>query len=312
MYQAVLWIGFNIFFIAMLVLDLFVLNPRDRAIGIKRALALTAFWISLALLFNVAVYVKLGRDAGLKFLAGYLLEYSLSVDNLFVFLLIFSYFRVPHAYQHKVLFWGIIGAQVMRAAFILTGITLIHRFEWVIYLFGAFLIYTGFKLAFGKDKEFQPDKNPAFKFIQKVIPSTPEDEGGKFFVKKDDRYLATPLFIVLLIVDLADVVFAVDSIPAILAITTNSFIVYTSNMFAILGLRSLYFALAGLMRLFHYLNYGLAFILVFVGVKMLLADLYKIPIGIALGVIVSILFMSIIASILWPKKDHGTHPHHES
>ncbi len=311
MYQAVLWIGFNIFFIAMLVLDLFVLNRRDRAIGIKRALALTAFWISLALLFNVAIYVKLGHDAGLKFLAGYLLEYSLSVDNLFVFLLIFSYFRVPHAYQHKVLFWGIIGAQVMRAAFILTGITLIHRFEWVIYLFGAFLIYTGFKLAFGKDKEFRPDKNPAFKFIQKVIPSTPEDEDGKFFVKKNGRYLATPLFIVLLIVDLADVVFAVDSIPAILAITTNSFIVYTSNMFAILGLRSLYFALAGLMRLFHYLNYGLAFILVFVGVKMLLTDLYKIPIGIALGVIVSILFMSIIASILWPKKDHG-HPHHES
>lgn len=299
-------IAFNLFIIAMLVLDLVAFHRTSHEIKVREALLLTGFWISLALLFCLGVCMKRGSDAGLNFLTGYLLEYSLSVDNIFVFLLIFKYFRVPGAYQHKVLLWGIVGACVMRALFILTGVALIHKFHWIIYVFGGFLILTGIKLAFEKDKEIQPELNPILRLLRKFVPITEAYAADKFFVRHDLRWFATPMFVVLIVVESTDIIFAVDSIPAILAITTDPFIVYTSNMFAILGLRSLYFALAAIMRLFHHLHYGLSVILVFVGIKMLVSEFYKIPIGVALGAIVGILALSVIASIVWPKQgEHG-------
>lgn len=297
------WVIFNIFFISMLVMDLFVFEKKAHTVKVKEALLLTAFWISLSLLFNVLIYFWRGHDAALKYFTGYLLEYSLSVDNIFVFLLIFTYFKVPNQYQHKVLFWGIVGAQVMRATFILAGIALLHKFHWIIYVFGAFLVITGWKLAFGKEREVNPEKNPILKLFRKLMPVTADYEGSKFFLKREGKAFATPLFIVLLVVESTDVVFAVDSIPAILGITTDPFLVYTSNMFAILGLRSLYFALAATMALFHHLHYGLAMILVFVGVKMLLVDIYHFPVAGALGIIVGILAASVVASMLLPKKE---------
>ena len=267
----------------MLALDLGVFHRKAHEVQIKEALGWTAFWITLALLFNLGIYFWRGPEPALEFLTGYLIEKALSVDNIFVFLLIFSYFDVPLLYQHKVLFWGILGALIMRALFIVMGITLIQKVHWVIYIFGGFLILTGIKIALQKEKEIRPERNPVLRIFREFMPVSERYENGKFFLKKEGRYLATPLFIVLLVVETTDIVFAVDSIPAILAITLDSFIVYTSNVFAILGLRALYFALAGLMQLFHRLHYGLAAILVFVGIKMLLADIYKIPIGVALG-----------------------------
>jgi tellurite resistance protein TerC len=237
-----------------------------------------------------------------------LLEKSLSVDNIFVFIMIFAYFRVPALYQHKVLFWGILGALIMRAIFIAAGVTLIQQFHWVIYIFGAFLVLTGIKMATQKDKEIHPEKNPVLKLFRRFMPVTERYEDSRFFVKKGRRWFATPLFVVLLVVETTDVIFAVDSIPAILAITIDPFIVYTSNVFAILGLRALYFALAGIMQLFHYLAYGLAAILVFVGIKMLLADIYKLPIAVALGVVAGILLISVVASLLRPRRDTGVLP----
>jgi len=301
--QIGLWILFNLFVFGMLILDLAVFNRHPHEIKIKEAVAWSVIWIALALAFNLGVYFFRGSEAALKFLTGYVLEKSLSVDNLFVFLLIFSYFHVPASYQHKVLFWGILGALVMRALFIAGGIALLHYFHWIIYVFGAFLILTGIKLAFEKDKEIHPERNPILKIFRRLMPVTQGYEKEKFFVKKDQKLFATPLFIVLLVIETTDVIFAVDSIPAILAITTDPFIVYTSNVFAILGLRALYFALAGMMQLFHHLHYGLAMILVLVGVKMLIADFYKIPIHIALLLIAAILGLSVIASILWPKRE---------
>lgn len=299
--QAALWIGFAVFVATMLVLDLGIFHRKSHTVGLKEALSWCGVWVGLALLFNVAVYYFRGPDAALKFLTGYLLEESLSVDNLFVFLLIFSYFRTPSEYQHKVLFWGIVGAVVMRALFIVAGISLIHRFHWIMYVFGIFLIFTGAKLAFEKDKEVHPEKNPILSMFCRLMPVSRDYENGKFFVRKDNRLWATPLFVVLLAVESTDVVFAMDSIPAILGITTDPFIVYTSNIFAILGLRSIYFALAGLMRLFHYLHYGLSVILVFIGIKMLAADVFKIPVAAALGVIAAVLIGSVAASLIWPE-----------
>lgn len=307
MQQVLLWGGFNLFIFAMLIMDLGLFHKKTHTVSVRKALLLTVFWISLALIFNAIVYIKRGPDAGLKFLTGYLLEYSLSVDNIFVFLLIFSYFRVPNDYQHKVLFWGILGACILRAVFILTGVALIHKFHWIIYVFGVFLIFTGIKLAFEKDKEIQPEKNPVLRLFRRLMPITPDYEKDRFFVKRGAKLFATPMLVVLLVVESTDVIFAVDSIPAILAITTDPFIVYTSNMFAILGLRSLYFALAAIMRLFHHLHYGLASILVFVGIKMIISEFYKIPIVVALGVIAIILISSVIASILFPPKEKA-HP----
>jgi tellurite resistance protein TerC len=309
----VFWIGFNLFVVAMLALDLGVFHRKSHEVKFKEALAWSAVWISLALAFAVLVYFWKGHQPGLEFVTGYLIELSLSVDNLFVFLVLFTYFKVPSEHQHKVLFWGIVGALVMRAFFIVTGVALINRFHWIIYIFGAFLVYTGFKLAFQDETEIHPEDNPVLKWFRRTFPSTNEYVGGNFFVMRDGRRLATPLFAVLIVVETTDVLFAVDSIPAILAITRDPFIVYTSNVFAIMGLRSMYFALAGLMTLFCYLNYGLAAILVFIGMKMLLSNEglvvagirlhYKVPIPIALGVVASLLAISILASLLFPPKE---------
>lgn len=299
--QFLMWSGFIVFIFIMLAVDLLVFQRKPHEIKLKEALIWSAVWISLALIFNLGVYLWGGRQQALEFLTGYLLEKSLSVDNIFVFLIIFSYFKVPQKYQHEVLFWGILGALFMRAAFITGGIALINQFHWIIYVFGAFLIFTGIKMAFNKEKEVHPEKSIVLRLFNRVIPVAKDYEGGKFFVKSGAQWFATPLLVVLLIIETTDVIFAFDSIPAILAITRKPFIVYTSNIFAILGLRALYFALAGIMRYFHYLNYGLSVILVFVGVKMLLAGVYKIPVGISLLVIACILLISIIASIRWPR-----------
>lgn len=298
-----MWIGFNVFVLAMLALDLGVFHRKSHEVKIKEALAWSGVWIALALVFNVLLYFWRGEQAALEFFTGYLIEKSLSVDNIFVFIMIFAYFKVPALYQHKILFWGILGALVMRAIFIATGVTLIQKFHWVIYVFGAFLIITGIKMALQKDKEIHPEKNPVLKLFRRFMPVTTEYASDNFFTRRDGRLFATPMFVVLLLIETTDVIFAVDSIPAILAITTDPFIVYTSNVFAILGLRALYFALAGVMQMFHYLAYGLAAILVFVGTKMMLVDFYKLPIGIALGVVAGILAISVIASLLHPKTE---------
>ncbi len=296
------WVGFNLFVLAMLALDLGVFHRKSHEVHFKEAMTWTGVWVVLALIFNAAVYHWWGAQTGLEFLTGYLIEKSLSIDNVFVFLLIFSYFKVPPKYQHGVLFWGIIGALIFRAIFIAAGIKLLEHFHWLIYVFGAFLIFTGVKLAMEKNKEIHPERNFVLRLFRRIMPVTKQYEEGKFFVRKDGRIWATPLFVVLLVIETTDVIFAVDSIPAILAITKDPFIVYTSNVFAILGLRALYFALAGIMRLFHHLHYGLAAILGFVGIKMILSDIFKIPIVVSLGFILSALVLSIIASFVWPEK----------
>jgi tellurite resistance protein TerC len=300
--QILPWILFNIFVLAMLALDLGVFRRDARVVKIREALLWTGVWVSLALIFNLGIYFWRGHQAALEFLTGYLVEESLSADNIFAFLMIFSYFRVPQHYQRKVLLWGIIGALIMRAVFIVAGITLIRQFHWIIYLFGAFLVFAGIRMVFQKEAEIHPEKNPVLRIFRRFMPVTNHYEDGHFFIKKAGRYFATPLFVVLLFVETTDIIFAVDSIPAVLAITFDPFIVYTSNVFAILGLRSLYFALAGMMQLFHYLHYGLSAVLVFVGVKMLLADLYKIPTATALGVIAALLIISVITSLVRPQK----------
>jgi tellurite resistance protein TerC len=303
------WIGFNLFVLAVLALDLGVFHKKSTTVTLKNALAWSGVWITLAIIFCVIVLFWHGKQASLEFLTGYLIEQSLSVDNLFVFLVLFQFFKVPSEYQHKVLFWGIMGALVMRLAFILGGVALINRFHWIIYIFGAFLIYTGFKLAFQSESEVHPEHNPALKMVRRFVPMTSNYEGDNFFIMRSGKRFATPLFAVLIVVETTDLLFAVDSIPAILAITRDAFIVYTSNVFAILGLRSMYFALSGLLTLFQYLHYGLAGILIFVGSKMLLSNEglvlwgiplhYKIPIGVSLGVVGSILAISILASVVF-------------
>jgi tellurite resistance protein TerC len=299
------WIIFNVFVLAMLVLDLFVLNRKTEVVKIKDALWWSAFWVGLAILFNVGIYLwhPRGEAAALEFLTGYLIEESLSVDNLFVFMLIFNYFRVPPQYQRKVLFWGIIGALILRGAFIWIGVELIERFHWTIYVLGAFLVFTGIKMVVSKDQEINPQKNPIIKLINKIIPVTRQYHEGNFFVKIKNIYFATPLFIVVLVVETTDVIFALDSIPAILAVTNDAFIVYTSNVFALMGLRSLYFALAGIMELFHYIHYGLALILSFIGVKLLISDYFPIDMKYALMIVAGILAGSVLLSIMFPQKN---------
>ena len=308
MSQAFAWFAFNAAVVVLLFFDLFFFHKKAHKVGIKEALLQSAFWIGLALAFNAGVYFFRGGDAALKFLTGYLIEESLSVDNLFVFLVIFNYFQVPEEFRHRVLFWGILGALIMRAFFILTGVALIHRFHWIIYLFGAFLVFTGYKLIFGQEREVKPEKNPALKLFRRFMPVSKHYHGQKFFARENGVLLATPLMVVLLIVETTDVVFAIDSIPAVLSISHDPFIVYTSNIFAILGLRALFFALSGLMGLFRYLNYGLGFILAFVGVKMMVSEIFKIPIAAALGVIAGVLAISIMLSLSIPKKN-GTEGH---
>ncbi|HXI84057.1 MAG TPA: TerC family protein [Verrucomicrobiae bacterium] len=295
------WVLFNAFVLAMLALDLGVVHRRKHEIKFKEAVAWSAVWIGLALAFAALVAYKRGTATALQFLTGYIIEESLSVDNLFVFLLIFSYFAVPTRLQHGVLFWGILGAMVLRLLFIVAGVALIERFEWVIYLFGGILVYSGVKMALEKEKKIDPNQNPVLKLFRKLMPVTTEYEGSKFLVRRDGRVFATPLLLVLIVVETTDLIFAVDSIPAVLAITRDRFIVYTSNVFAILGLRAMFFALKGAMDLFHHLHYGLSAILVFVGAKMLLGHFVEIPIGVALGVVASILALSIIASLIWPR-----------
>ncbi|MBK7993466.1 MAG: TerC family protein [Blastocatellia bacterium] len=301
--QTLAWVGFHVFILFMLALDLGLVRRKAREVSLKEALAWSAVWISLAMVFNGFIYYWLGSEKALSFLAGYLIEKSLSVDNLFVFLLVFSYFKVPPLYQHKILFWGILGALFMRAVFIIAGIALISYFHFVIYIFGAFLIFTGIKLVMEKDEDIEPEKNPVLKFVRKFIPIKTEYGVGKFFLRENGKLYATQLFVVLVVVETTDVIFAVDSIPAILAITPDPFIVYTSNIMAILGLRALYFALSGIMGMFHYLSYGLCFILVFIGVKMMISDFYKIPIAVALGVIAGVLTISIVLSIVFKPQE---------
>ncbi|UOR06043.1 TerC family protein [Hymenobacter aerilatus] len=298
------WAGFVVFVLAMLLLDLLVLNRKAHVVRMREALGWSTFWIALSLGFNYLVYRTMGRQAGLEFLTGYLIEKSLSVDNLFVFLLIFSYFKVPAQYQHKILFWGIIGALVLRAAFILAGAALLAKFHFLLYLLGAFLVYTGVKMAISaNDPEIDPEANPIVKFLGRHLPLTNRIDGPEFFLRRNGVLFATPLFVVLVMVETTDVVFAADSIPAILAVSRDTFIVFTSNVFALLGLRAMYFALAGLMRLFHYLHYGLSFILIFIGGKLLLSEYVHISMGIALGIVGAILLGSVLLSVLFPKAE---------
>ena len=295
------WILFNLFVLVMLALDLGVFHRRAHTVRFKEALAWSAAWISMAAVFSIIVLYWHGRASSLEFITGYVIELSLSVDNLFVFLVIFRYFKVPPHDQHKVLFWGIVGALVMRGIFILAGVTLINRFHWIIYVFGALLIYSGFKLLRQGETEIHPEHNPILRIFRRYVPVTKDYVGDKFFIRKPGLF-ATPLFVVLLVVETTDVLFAVDSIPAVLAITRDAFIVYTSNVFAIMGLRSMYFALAGLMEMFRYLHYGLAVVLMFVGVKMIGSNYLQMPTWVALGVVVVVLGIAVVASILNPKK----------
>jgi tellurite resistance protein TerC len=298
-----LWVGFNVFILAMLALDLGVFHRKTHVVSLKESLTWTGVWVVLALLFNAGVWHYAGSQKALEFFTGYVIEKSLSVDNVFVFALLFSYFAVPPVYQHKVLFWGILGALIMRAIMIALGAALITKFAWIIYVFGAFLILTGIKMIVKRDEEIHPERNPVVRWFKKLMPVTPEYRGDKFFVRENGIRMATPLFVVLLLVEFTDLIFAVDSIPAIFAVTKDPFIVYTSNVFAILGLRSLYFALAGVMDKFHYLKIGLGVVLSFVGVKMILAHTaWKIDTLVSLGVIVLILTTSVVWSLLKPKK----------
>ncbi len=296
-----LWIGFNLFVLMMLALDLGVFHRRAHVVSMKESLTWTVVWIGLAMMFNVGIWHYAGSQKAAEFLAGYVLEKSLSVDNVFVFALLFSCFRVPLVYQHKVLFWGVLGALVMRAVMIVAGAALIARFNWVMYVFGGFLVLTGTKMILKQETEIQPERNLMVRWFKRLMPVTPDYRGDRFFVREHGVRMATPLFVVLLLVEMSDLIFAVDSIPAIFAVTKDPFIVYTSNVFAILGLRSLYFALAGVMDKFRFLKLGLGLVLAFVGVKMILSlSAWKIDILVSLGVIVMILAVSIAGSLLFP------------
>ncbi len=309
--HALLWVVFGVTILTVLTLDLAVLHRKPHVVQFREAAMWSAVWIALALLYKVLIAFELGTDTGITFLTGYLIELSLSVDNLFVFLLLFSYFEVPDKYQHRVLFWGILGAIIMRAIMIAAGVTLVNMFHWIIYFFGVFLVFTGIKMAFGQEKKVDPRNSRSIRIIKKFVPFNEEYDEGKFITRVNGRRVATLLLLVLITIEMTDLVFAVDSIPAILAITTDPFVVFTSNIFAISGLRSFYFALAGFMRLFQYLHYGLAFILTFVGVKMIISDFYKIPTNVSLSVIVLVLCVSIVVSLIVAKKrknDGGTMP----
>jgi tellurite resistance protein TerC len=295
------WVLFNLFVLAMLVLDLGVFNRRAHSYSFREALGWSALWVGLAAGFAVVVYFWHGRTASLEFTTGYLIELSLSVDNLFVFLVIFRFFRVPGELQHRVLFWGILGALITRGFFILAGVGLIRRFHWIIYIFGALLVWSGIKLLRQGDTDIDPEKNPVLRMFRRWMPVTDDYVGEKFWVRQPGLY-ATPLVVVLLVVETTDILFAVDSIPAVLAITLNAFIVYTSNVFAIIGLRSMYFAVAGMMDLFEYLHYGLSAVLIFIGGKMLVSHYYTVPTHVALGTVVGVIALSVGASVGWPRK----------
>lgn len=301
-----LWVGFHALILTLLALDLLVFHRKAHEVRLREAAIWSAVWIALALVFNYGVYRYFGARSGLEFLTGYLIEKALSVDNIFVFVLIFSYFRVPPEYQHRVLFWGVLGALIMRGTMIGAGVVLIRQFHWVIYVFGAFLMITGIRMAAHDEQEIQPELNPVLRVIRRFLPVTERYRGQRFFVRESlgtrTRVAATPLFVVLALVETTDLVFAVDSIPAIFAITQDPFIIYTSNIFAILGLRSLYFVLAGIIHRFHYLKFGLGVVLVFIGGKMLVSDIYHVPVGLSLGVVATMLVLSVVASLLRPER----------
>ena len=297
------WVGFNVFILAMLALDLGVFHRKSHEISVREAAVWSGVWITLALIFNAGIYFFLGPEPGIQFFTGYVIEKSLSVDNIFVIALIFGFFAVPKLYQHRVLFWGILGALVMRAAFIAAGTALLTRFHWIIYIFGVFLLVTGIKMALHREEEIHPEHNPVLKLVRRLMPVTRDYEAGHFFVRHGGKLMATPLFLVLVLVETTDLIFAVDSIPAIFAVTLDPFIVYTSNVFAILGLRSLYFVLAGVMDKFAYLKLGLSAILVFVGAKMLLTEIYKIPATVSLLVVLGILTVAVLASLRKSRRD---------
>jgi tellurite resistance protein TerC len=303
--QLWLWTGFNVFVLAMLALDLFVFHKDAHEVRSLEAAAWSAVWITLALVFGAGVYAFLGRDAGLEYFAGYLIEKALSVDNIFVFVLVFGSFHVPSRYQHRVLFWGILGALLMRGGMIAAGAYLMQQFHWIIYIFGAFLVFTGLRMATEDEAHIDLESNAAIRLIRRVVPVTGRYHGQHFLVREEiagrSRWAATPLLVVLVLVEMTDLIFAVDSIPAIFAITQDPFIVYSSNVFAILGLRALYFLLAGVIHRFHYLKVGLSVILVFVGLKMLAVDVYKVPIGVSLAFIVLVLAAATAASLRWPR-----------
>lgn len=308
-----LWAGFTAFILIMLLLDLVVFHRKVHEVSLREALGWTVFWITLALIFNMGVWHWFGSERALEFLTGYLIEKALSVDNLFIFLVIFSYFSVPNDLQHRVLFLGILGALIMRVVFIGVGAVLLQKFHWVIYPFGALLVWTGIKLLIQRSSEVHPEKNFLVRLFKRFVPMTTDYRGTAFIVAESGRRFATPLLLVLVTIEVTDLIFAVDSIPAIFAVTSDPFIVYTSNIFAILGLRALYFALSGVMEKFHYLRVGLALVLAFVGTKMLISGMFKIPIAISLGVVVILLGLAIAASLLFPKAKpplpvHPSHP----
>jgi tellurite resistance protein TerC len=306
--QTMLWCGFAILMAVMFVLDIGVFNRKSHEIPFREALAWTITWVVLALAFNGWIFYSMGATKALEFFAGYLIEQSLSVDNLFVFIMIFSYFHITKCHQPRILKWGIIGALLMRAIFIFTGIELIERFHWLLYLFGGMLLVTGIKMAFGQEGKIEPEKNLLVRLVRRFVPITKRIRDDRFFIRRQGVTAATPLFLTLLVVESSDVIFAIDSIPAVLAVTRDPFIVYTSNVFAIMGLRSLYYLLANVMEMFIYLKLGISFILAFVGVKMLLVDLWHIPIYFSLGVIVGVLAISVITSVTIGKRHH--HAHH--
>jgi tellurite resistance protein TerC len=307
MHEGWVWFAFNGFVLSMLAVDLGVFHRRAHAVSMREAVGWSAAWIALALCFNAGVYHWMGARAGTEFLTGYLIEKALSVDNLFVFVLIFSYFAVPAKYQHRILFWGILGALVLRGVMIGAGSVLIDRFHWIIYVFGAFLVFTGIRMARQEEVEIAPDRNPALRIVRRLLPVTPGYHGQRFFVRErvgeGVRWAATPLFVVLVLVETTDVLFAVDSIPAVFAVTRDPFLVYSSNVFAILGLRALYFVLAGVVHRFHYLKVGLSAVLVFIGGKMLVAGVgIVVPVGLSLAVVATMLAGSIAASLLRPRE----------
>ena len=303
-----LWIAFSVGVLVLLAVDLGLAQRATRPVTRTEAAVWSMVWIGLALVFNVGIYYTSGSELALEFLAGYLIEKSLSVDNIFVFLLIFSYFSVPLAYQRRVLLWGILGALVMRGIFIAVGATLLHYFHWIIYVFGAFLIFTGVQMLRAGDEQTDPENNPVIRLVRRILPVTDDYEEQHFFVRRQGKLFATPLLVVLLSVESTDLMFAVDSIPAIFAVTDDVFIVYTSNVFAILGLRALYFLIADVLDLFVYLRYGLGVVLGFVGVKMLLVDTYPIPIGVSLSVIAAVLTVAVAASLLFPPAKPAADP----
>jgi tellurite resistance protein TerC len=300
-----MWAGFLAFVLAMLALDLGVFHRHSHEVRVREALAWSGVWVALALGFNAIVWQVYGPTKGLEFLTGYLIEKALSVDNIFVFLVLFSFFAVPKAYQHRVLFWGILGALLMRAVFILAGAALLERFHWIMYVFGALLLLTGVKLVLQKSEEMNPERNAILRLFRRLVPAVAEYHGERFTVTRDGRRFATPLLAVLVAVEATDLVFAVDSIPAVFAVTTDPFIVFTSNIFAILGLRAMYFLLADVMGRFRYLKPGLAAVLVFVGVKMMIVDLYKIPIVVSLGTVAAILTVAVAASLIATRQSPG-------